>query len=94
MTGHGVGKPTRKGLASSWRYSLVMRTSSTKWARLNGLLAIGEWEVDEGERPRAGVGVEVGASERAQDLWISGEQFQQACDVEQSPDASVCVRNL
>lgn len=54
-TGHGVGKPTGKGLASSWGYSLVMRTSSTKWARLNGVLAIGEWEIDEAGNGRAQV---------------------------------------
>ena len=53
--GHGVGKPTGKGLAASWRYSLVMRTSSSKWARLNGVLAIGEWEVDEAGNGRAQV---------------------------------------
>ena len=46
-TGTGVGKPTGKGMAASWRYSWVMRTTSPKWARLNGVLGIGEWEVDE-----------------------------------------------
>jgi hypothetical protein len=46
-TGHGVGKPTGKGLGASWRYSVMFRTTSARWARLNGVLAIGEWEVDE-----------------------------------------------
>ena len=54
-TGHGVGKPTGTGLASSWRYSIVMRTTSSKWARLNGVLGIGEWELDDAGNGRAQV---------------------------------------
>lgn len=42
---HGVGRQTANG-GTSYRYSLVMQSTSTKWARLNGLLGVGEWEVD------------------------------------------------
>ena len=52
-TGHGVGTPKGTGLASSWRYSIVMRTASSKWARLNGVLGIGEWELDDAGNGRA-----------------------------------------
>jgi hypothetical protein len=52
-TGHGVGKPKGTGLASSWRYSIVMRTTSSKWARLNDVLGIGEWELDDAGNGRA-----------------------------------------
>ena len=45
--GTGVGKPTGKGLGTSYRYSLTFQTSSQKLAKLNSLLAVGEWEVDE-----------------------------------------------
>src|SRR5262249_17916992 len=44
--GHGVGKPTGKGMGASYRYSLLCHTDSTKWARLNGVLLVGEWEID------------------------------------------------
>ncbi|MBI4623050.1 MAG: hypothetical protein HY736_07510 [Verrucomicrobia bacterium] len=54
-TGHGVGRPMGKGMAASWRYSLVIRTASSCWARLNGVLAIGEWEVDEAGNGKAQV---------------------------------------
>jgi hypothetical protein len=43
--GHGVGRITANG-GRSFRYSLVIQTASSKWGRLNGVLAIGEWEVD------------------------------------------------
>jgi hypothetical protein len=46
-TGHGIGKPTGKGMAASYRYSLVIQSTSPKWARLNGVVIVGEWEVDE-----------------------------------------------
>ena len=52
-TGHGVGKPKGTGFASSWRYSIVMRTTASKWARLNGVLGIGEWELDDAGDGRA-----------------------------------------
>lgn len=45
--GHGVGKPTGKGMAAAYRYSIVVQTTSQKFAKLNGILLIGEWEVDE-----------------------------------------------
>jgi hypothetical protein len=45
--GFGVGRPTGKGLGASYRYALSFQTTSSKLARLNGLFAVGEWEVDE-----------------------------------------------
>ena len=45
--GTGVGKPTGKGLAASYRYSLTFQTTSQKLAKLNTFMAVGEWEVDE-----------------------------------------------
>jgi hypothetical protein len=46
-TGTGVGKPTGKGLAASWRYTWIMQTASQRWLSLNGVVGVGEWEVDE-----------------------------------------------
>ena len=51
--GHGVGRPKGKGMSASWRYSVIMRTASKRWARLNEVLGIGEWEVDEAGNGRA-----------------------------------------
>jgi hypothetical protein len=45
--GSGVGKPTGKGFAASWRYTWIMQTASQRWSRLNGVVGVGEWEVDE-----------------------------------------------
>jgi len=45
--GFGVGKPTGKGLAAVYRYSISFQTMSTKLAKLNSLLVVGEWEVDD-----------------------------------------------
>src|SRR5262245_7963061 len=45
--GMGVGKPTGKGTAASYRYSISYQTTAPKLAKLNSLLGIGEWEVDE-----------------------------------------------
>jgi hypothetical protein len=45
--GMGVGKPAGKGMASSYRFSVTYKTTSTKLARLNGLVGVGEWEADE-----------------------------------------------
>jgi hypothetical protein len=45
--GFGMGKPTGKGLGASYRYAITFQTTSTKLARVNGLVAVGEWEVDE-----------------------------------------------
>ncbi|MFN7973712.1 MAG: hypothetical protein U0166_15420 [Acidobacteriota bacterium] len=45
--GMGVGKPTGKGAGVSYRYCVSYQTASTKLARLNGVLVVGEWEVDE-----------------------------------------------
>ena len=52
-TGSGVGKPTGKGLAASWRYTLIMQTMSSRWARLNSVVGVGEWEVDENGNGKA-----------------------------------------
>lgn len=46
-TGEGVGKPTGKGLAASWRGSIYYQTASQRLANLNGLCAVFEHEVDE-----------------------------------------------
>lgn len=46
-TGEGVGKPGGKGMAASWRGSLYYHTASQKLAKLNGLCAVFEHEVDE-----------------------------------------------
>ena len=43
--GHGVGWPNDKG-GTTFRYSLIMETMSPKWARLNKVLGIGEWDTD------------------------------------------------
>jgi hypothetical protein len=43
--GSGVGWPNEKG-GTTFRYSLVMQTASPKWARLNKVLGVGEWEID------------------------------------------------
>jgi hypothetical protein len=53
--GYGVGRPTGKGMSASWRISLIMRTASKRWARLNEVLGIGEWEVDEAGNGKAQV---------------------------------------
>ena len=45
--GFGVGRPTGKGMAATYRYAVSYQTTSTKWARLNGCVLVGEWEVDE-----------------------------------------------
>lgn len=46
-TGEGVGKPTGKGSAASWRGSVFYQTSSQRLAKLNGICAVFEHEVDE-----------------------------------------------
>jgi hypothetical protein len=45
--GFGVGKPTGKGMGASYRYSVSFQTASPKLARLNGMVLVGEWEIDE-----------------------------------------------
>lgn len=54
-SGHGIGRPTGKGLASSWRASLVYQTTSQKIGRLNGIVGVVEWEVDENGNARGSV---------------------------------------
>jgi hypothetical protein len=46
-TGTGVGKPTGKGLAASWRGSLTFQTSSPRLAGLNKMATVFEYEIDE-----------------------------------------------
>ena len=50
--GNGVGRLTGKGQAGSWRASLVYLTTSQKLARLNGVVGVIEWEVDENGNAR------------------------------------------
>ncbi len=45
--GTGIGRPTGKGMAASWRGSIYYTTASQKLARLNGVAVVFEWEVDE-----------------------------------------------
>jgi hypothetical protein len=46
-TGSGVGKPTGRGAAIRFSYSLAFQTSSQRLARLNSVLGVGEYEADE-----------------------------------------------
>jgi hypothetical protein len=45
--GTGIGKPTGKGMAASWRGGIIYSTQSQKLARRNGTAAVFEWDVDE-----------------------------------------------
>lgn len=45
--GTGIGKPTGKGMAASWRGGITYCTASQKLAQLNTMAAVFEWEVDE-----------------------------------------------
>ncbi len=45
--GQGIGRPTGKGWGASWRAVLFYQTSSPKFARLNGVIGVGEFDVDE-----------------------------------------------
>jgi len=46
-TGTGIGKPTGKGSAASWRGMLFYQTVSQRLAGLNKIPAVFEYEVDE-----------------------------------------------
>ena len=46
-TGTGVGKPTGRGLAASWRGSLCYQSTAPRLAGLNKITAVFEYEVDE-----------------------------------------------
>jgi hypothetical protein len=46
-TGFGVGRPTGKGFAGSFRGSGSFQTASEKLTRLNGVATVYEYEVDE-----------------------------------------------
>jgi hypothetical protein len=52
-TGQGVGKPTGKGPAASWRGAVYYATESQKLARLNGMAVVYEYEVDENGKTHA-----------------------------------------
>jgi len=45
--GSGVGRMTGKGSAAIWRGAVYYQTASPKWARLNGVAAVFEYETDE-----------------------------------------------
>ena len=45
--GQGVGRFTGRGSAVSWRGAIYYQTASEKLARLNGVAAVFEFEVDE-----------------------------------------------
>ena len=45
--GNGVGRMTGKGSAAIWRGAVYYQTSSPKWARLNDVAAVFEYETDE-----------------------------------------------
>ena len=45
--GTGIGKPTGKGMAASWRGSIVYCTQSQKLSHLNATAVVFEWDVDE-----------------------------------------------
>ena len=46
-TGFGVGRPTGKGFAASFRGGGSFQTTAEKLARLNGVATVAEYEVDE-----------------------------------------------
>ncbi len=46
-TGQGIGRPKGRGMAASWRGCIYYQTASQKLARLNGIAAVFEYEVDE-----------------------------------------------
>jgi hypothetical protein len=51
--GHGIGRMTGDGMAMSFRYSLAFQAASDgKLSRLNGVLVVGEHEVDAGGNTR------------------------------------------
>lgn len=45
--GTGVGRPTGRGMAVSWRGAIYFQTTSSKLAKLNGLCGIFEHESDD-----------------------------------------------
>ena len=45
--GEGLGHPTGKGLEAKWRGAIFMQTQSQKLARVNGIVGVFEWDVDE-----------------------------------------------
>jgi hypothetical protein len=47
-SGQGVGRLLGRGQAASYRGAIYYRTASPRFARLNGLACIFEFEVDEG----------------------------------------------
>ncbi|HEU4911390.1 MAG TPA: hypothetical protein VFV76_05800 [Actinomycetes bacterium] len=47
-TGSGVGRMLGRGQAASYRGAIYYRSSSARFARLNGLACVFEYDVDEG----------------------------------------------
>jgi len=49
ITWHGeaIGHPTGKGMEAKWRGSIFMNTQSHKLVRLNTMVIVFEWDVDE-----------------------------------------------
>ncbi len=52
-TGNGVGKLTGRGSAVSWRGAIYYQSASPKFARLNGVAGVFEYEVDENGNTQA-----------------------------------------
>lgn len=52
-TGNGVGKLTGRGSAASWRGAIYYQSASPKFARLNGVAGVFEYEVDENGNTQA-----------------------------------------
>jgi hypothetical protein len=51
--GQGVGRFTGRGTAVNWRGAIYYQTTSPKLARLNGVAAVFEFDVDENDNTRA-----------------------------------------
>ncbi len=44
--GNGIGIPTGQGMAASWRGAIYYKTTSERWASLNGIAVVYEFEVE------------------------------------------------
>lgn len=53
--GQGAGRFTGQGTAVSWRGAIYYQTTSERLARLNGVAAVYEYDVDEGGKTEAKV---------------------------------------
>ena len=52
-SGEGVGRPTGKGMAASWRGAIYFRTSAASLSRISGMAVLFEYEVDEDDNTHA-----------------------------------------